>query len=71
MLHSEQIQKKINLYGVTFMTDKQFNSELEYQIRINIMKKLLKEQIINDQEFKKIDTMLLNEYDPIFSSLKP
>lgn len=38
------------------MTDKQFNSELEYQIRINIMKKLLKEQIINDNEFKKIDT---------------
>ncbi len=53
------------------MTDKQFNSELEYQIRINIMKTLLKEQIINDQEFKKIDTMLLNEYNPVFSSLKP
>ena len=53
------------------MTDKQFNSELEYQIRINIMKKLLREQIINDHEFKKIDTMLLHEYDPIFSSLKP
>lgn len=53
------------------MTDKQFNSELEYQIRINIMKKLLKEQIINDHEFKKIDTMLLKEYQPIFSSLKP
>jgi len=52
------------------MTDKQFNSELEYQILINIMKTLLKEQIINDHEFKKIDTMLLNEYDPIFSSLK-
>ena len=53
------------------MTDKQFNSELEYQIRINIMRKLLKEQIINDHEFKKIDTMLLNEYAPVFSSLKP
>ena len=52
------------------MTDKQFNSELEYQIRINIMKTLLKEQIINDNEFKKIDTMLLNEYNPIFGSLK-
>ena len=53
------------------MTDKQFNSELEYQIRINIMKKLLKEQIIHYHEFKKIDTMLLNEYNPVFSSLKP
>ena len=53
------------------MTDKQFNSELEYQIRINIMKKFLKEQIITDHEFKKIDTMLLNEYAPVFSSLKP
>ena len=53
------------------MTDKQFNSELEYQIRINIMNTLLKEQIINDNEFKKIDTTLLNEYAPVFSSLKP
>lgn len=53
------------------MTEKQFNSELEYQIWINIMKELLKEQIITDQEYKKIDKMLLKEYQPIFSSLKP
>ena len=53
------------------MTEKQFNSELEYQIRINIMKELLKEQIITDQEYKKIDKMLLKEYHHIFSSLKP
>ena len=53
-----------------FLTDKQFDSELNYRIRINIMNKLLKEQLINDQEYKKIDEILLNEYNPLFGSLK-
>ena len=53
-----------------FLTDKQFDSELNYRIHINIMNKLLKEQLINDQEYKKIDEILLNEYNPIFGSLK-
>ncbi len=51
------------------MTDKQFNSELEYQIRRSIVSKMLKEKIITEQEYKKIDTKLLEKYEPIFGTL--
>ena len=49
------------------MNEKQFNSELEYQIRMNIMRKMLKEQAIT--EYKKIDAILLKKYNPILGSL--
>lgn len=51
------------------MTDKQFNSELEYQIRRSIVSKMLKEKIITEQEYKKIDTKLLEKYESIFGTL--
>ena len=51
------------------MTEKQFNSELEYQIRRSIVKKMLEEKIITEQEREKIDTKLLEKYEPIFGAL--
>ena len=52
------------------MNDKQFNSELEYEIRMNIMRKMLKNQAITEQEYKKIDEGLIKRYNPILGSLK-
>ena len=52
-----------------FMTEKQFNSELEYQIRRSIVTKMLEEKIITEQEREKIDTKLLEKYEPIFGAL--
>lgn len=52
------------------MNDKQFNSELEYQIRMCIMRKMLKNQAITEQEYKKIDEGLIKKYNPILGSLK-
>ncbi len=51
------------------MTEKQFNSEMEYQIRRIIINKMLKEEILTEQEYEKIDTKLLEEYEPTFGSL--
>lgn len=51
------------------MTNKQFNSEIEYQIRRSIVDKMLKENIITGQDYKKIDTKLLRKYEPIFGTL--
>ena len=51
------------------MTDEQFNAEKEYQIRMSIMRKLLKEEAITEQEYKKIDTKLLKKYQPVFGVL--
>lgn len=51
------------------MTDKQFNSEIEYQIQRIIVNKMLKEKIITEQEYKQIDTNLFRKYEPIFGTL--
>ena len=51
------------------MTDKQFNSELEYQLRRTIINQMKNEDIITEQEYKKIDTKLLEKYVPIFGTL--
>lgn len=58
-----------NTLEVLFMTEKQFNSEMEYQIRRTIINKMLKEEILTEQEYEKIDTKLLEEYEPTFGSL--
>ena len=51
------------------MTDKQFNSEMDYQIQRSIVNKMLKEKIITEQDYKKINAKLLKKYGPIFGSL--
>lgn len=51
------------------MTDKQFNSELEYQLLRSIINQMKNEDIITEQEYKKIDTKLLRKYEPIFGTL--
>ncbi len=43
------------------MTEKQFNSEMEYQIRRIIINKMLKEKILTEQEYEKIDTKKLEK----------
>lgn len=51
------------------MTDKQFNSELEYQLLRSIINQMKNEDIITEQDYKKIDTKLLRKYGPIFGTL--
>ncbi len=51
------------------MTDEQFNSEMEYQIRRSIINKIRKEKIITEQDYKKIETKLLRKYEPVFGAL--
>lgn len=51
------------------MTEKQFNSEMEYQIRRMIINKMLKEKIITEQDYEKIDIKMLEKYEPIFGAL--
>ena len=51
------------------MTDKQFNSEMEYQIRRSIINKMLKDKIITERDYKKINTKLHGKYEPVFGAL--
>lgn len=55
--------------GNSSMTSEQFKSEKEYQVRMSIMKTMLKMGLITKSEYDKIDTKFLKKYSPIFGSL--
>ena len=51
------------------MTDVQFESEKEYQVRMNLIKEMLELGLITDKEHGKIDTIFIEKYAPIFGTL--
>ncbi len=51
------------------MTDVQFESEKEYQVRMSLIKEMLKLSIITEKEYRKIDTIFIEKYAPIFGTL--
>ena len=55
--------------GNSSMTSEQFKSEKEYQVRMSIMRTMLKLGLITKSEYDKIDTKFLKKYSPIFGSL--
>ena len=51
------------------MTKEQFEREKNYRTSHAIVKSMLKNGIITDREYKKIDTILKHKYRPVFVSL--
>lgn len=51
------------------MTKEQFEHEKNYRISQIIVKSMLKNRIITDREYKKIDTILKHKYRPVFGGL--
>ncbi len=51
------------------MTDVQFESEKEYQVQMSLIKEMLELGLITEKEYSKFDTMFIEKYDPIFSTL--
>jgi len=52
------------------MNSEQFKRERQYQSTIAIVKTMLKNSFINEDEFCQIDTMLLEKYRPLLGGLK-
>jgi len=52
------------------MNSEQFKGERQYQTTIAIVKTMLKNSLINEDEFCQIDTMLLEKYRPLLGGLK-
>ena len=52
------------------LTEDQFTRETDYQAVRSITKTLLAHGIINQAEYKKIDTILLAKYRPIIGVLQ-
>ena len=51
------------------MTQEQFEREKAYRITLSIAKTLLKQGLITEQEYKKIDGMMLEKYRPLLGGL--
>lgn len=52
------------------MTREQLAAERDYRISMNIVKSMLDNGLLTRIEYRKIDTMLLEEYQPILGSLQ-
>ena len=55
---------------VTAMTNEQFQREKNYQVSNSVIKSMLKQEIISKEDYKKIDTVLLEKYRPSLSVLR-
>jgi len=55
---------------VIIMTKEQFEREKNYQVSSSIIKSMLKNEIISKEDYKKIDTILLQKYQPTLSGFK-
>ena len=51
------------------MTHAQFEREKNYQVSLAIAKSMRKRELITEQEYKKIDTMMLEKYRPLLGAL--
>ncbi len=54
---------------VVNMTKEQFEREKNYRTSQVVVKSMLKNGIITDREYKKIDTILKHKYRPVFGGL--
>lgn len=51
------------------MSKEDFHNELMYQTTMHIVREMLKEGIINKEEYKKVSDVFIKKYKPIFGSL--
>ena len=51
------------------INNKQFRNEKEYQIHMSVVRSMLKQRLISEKDYKKIEIILLNKYRPIFGTL--
>lgn len=63
LLERNKIDKEIH------MTKEQFEREKDYQISKAIVKTILNQKMIDNEDFRKINIMLLHKYKPIIGSL--
>jgi hypothetical protein len=54
---------------VAAMRKEEFQNEKLYQTTMQIAQKMLKEGIISEEEYRRIDTIFLEKYRPVFGTL--
>ena len=51
------------------MRKEEFRNEKLYQTTMSIARKMLQEGIISEEEYRRIDTIFLEKYKPVFGTL--
>ena len=51
------------------MRKEEFQNEKLYQTTMSIARKMLQEGIISEEEYRRIDTIFLEKYRPVFGTL--
>ena len=51
------------------MTKQQFRAERLYQISLSVAKTMLRKGVVSEEEYKQINTILLEKYRPILGTL--
>ncbi len=54
---------------VTAMNDADFEREKAYQTTMSLVRQLKKNGAVTDEEYRKIDTIMLEKYRPILGTL--
>ncbi len=54
---------------VTRMSKEQMRQEKLYQVTMSMVRKMLAEGLITEEEYRQIDTMFLEKYHPLFGTL--
>lgn len=49
--------------------NKEWNNEFQYQITMSLVRQLKENGTISDNEYKQIDTIMLEKYKPILGTL--
>lgn len=55
--------------GVILLSTEQFKSERDYRVALIIAKSMLKSNVIDERDYRKINTILINKYRPLLGSL--
>ena len=51
------------------MSEKEFRAELRYRMSLSVAGTMLKEGVITEEEYRQIDTILLEKHRPILGTL--
>lgn len=51
------------------MSKEDFRNEKLYQTTMHLARKMLEEGIISEEEYRRIDTIFLEKYKPVFGTL--
>ena len=51
------------------MTKEEFKNEKLYQTTMHLVRQMLSESIISEDEYRQIDTIFLEKYRPVFGTL--